>query len=122
MAARLSFGFLFPMFRSAQFTAFITKFLSSVAARSMTGNRARNRLSGAALSCHARPAISANDARFTNSSSLCAHSRIFFQTSDVFSKRFMHTPSQTSHESKSTTHVSICLSVTCRGSSIIAAT
>jgi len=54
--------------RSAQLTPFLTKFRSSVAARSMSGRAARNGASPAFLSCPARLARRAKAARLTNSS------------------------------------------------------
>jgi len=121
MVALFRFGFLFPMFLSAQLTAFLTKFRSSVAPRLITGNNLMNFSSSASLSCHARQAISAKAVLLTNSSSRSDQSRIFFQAKAFFSKRFAHTWSQTSQELMSFTQSSICFSVNFSGSSIIAA-
>src|SRR5216684_278359 len=50
MAARFSRTFLFPMFRKAQFTAFLTKFRSSWASRAIIGSSRENFASAAVLS------------------------------------------------------------------------
>src|SRR6266403_4459293 len=50
MAARFSRTFRFPMFRKAQFTAFLTKFRSSWASRAIIGNSRENFASAAVLS------------------------------------------------------------------------
>src|SRR6266850_6437292 len=50
LAARFSRTFRFPMFRRAQFTAFLTKFRSSWASRAIIGNSRENFASAAVLS------------------------------------------------------------------------
>src|SRR3989337_1908016 len=103
MAASLRQRFLFPMFLKAQFTAFFTKFRSSVAPLFITGNTLMKSSSFAVLLCHAKQAINAKAARLTKTSSRMLHSEIFFHAKGDFSNRFMQTWSQTSHESKPTT-------------------
>ena len=75
------------MARSAQLTPFFTKFRSSVAARSMSAKLVRNRLSGAALSCRASAASSANAARFSNSGRRRAQRPTIVQACGVRSNR-----------------------------------
>ena len=110
-----------PICRSAQLTAFLTKFLSSVAASRISGNSSINLSSAAFLSYQARQAINEKAALLTNSSSLSDQSITFFQARGFLSNRFIHTWSQTSQESKSFTQPSICASVSFVGSSIIEA-
>src|SRR6266850_2830502 len=74
MAARFSRTFLFPMFRKAQFTAFLTKFRASWASREIIGSSRKNFACTAVLSRYARYAISANPARLMNSSLRPLHS------------------------------------------------
>ena len=61
--------------------------------------------------------MSANPARFSNSGSRALHSTALSSANGVRSNRLPHTASQTSHESRSATHASICAGVTRAGSS-----
>ena len=121
IAALFSSMFLFPMFLSAQLTAFWIDLRSSIAPEAMTGKSAVNCWSVAVLLCHARQAKSPKAVRLTNSSGRCDHSVIFFHANGVFSNRFIQVWSPMSHESMSFTQFSICCSVTFSGSSTIAA-
>ena len=69
-----SLRFRFPICRSAQFTAFYTKFLSSLAPFWRRDRKRVKTSSLACLSCTARQAISTYPARFTYSSSRLVHS------------------------------------------------
>jgi len=111
----------FPICRSAQLTAFLTKFRSSVAARTITGRNFSISASVAFLSVQAMRAIRAKAARLTNSSSRSLHSKHLSYAYGVSQYRFMQTWSHRSQESKSEVHSSICRSLTRAGSSTIPA-
>src|SRR5882724_4250897 len=121
MAARFSRRFRFPMFRKAQFTAFLTKFRSSWASREIIGSSRKNFACTAVLSRYARYAISANPARLMNSSLRPLRSIAFFQAGSAKTNRWQQVPSHTSQLSKSRTQRSICFDVTCSATSIIPA-
>ena len=70
--------------------------------------RTRTRASGRSLRWTAAHAMSANAARFSNSGSRALHSTALSSANGVRSNRLPQTPSQTSHESRSATHASIC--------------
>ena len=61
--------------------------------------------------------MSANPARLSNSGSRALHSTALSSANGVRSNRLPHTASQTSHESRSATHASICACETRAGSS-----
>ena len=84
-------GLRFPMLRSAQLTAFLTKLRLSSAPDRISGRNSRKLSSVADLSRHASTAIDAYAARFSNSASLTAQSFIFARIYLLSPNRFMQT-------------------------------
>src|SRR6185369_950616 len=99
------------------FTAFLTKCLSSLAARRIRTNPCRNCSSEAALSCTVSDHNNAKPARLTNSASCLLHLATLRHACEVRSNRLKHNVSQMPQLSKSRTHESICAEVTSAGSS-----
>jgi hypothetical protein len=121
MADAFSARFRFPICRSAQLTPLRTYFRASPASRSITGSRASNRASSASRSWTASQAIRANPARLTKSSPLLLQATALSQAKGVLENRIPVTPSTSAHDSKPAAHASIWASVTCAGSSTMAA-
>src|SRR5450759_2058875 len=96
----------FPIWRSAQFTAFRTKLRSSQASRSQRGKKRSNAPSGAFLSRTVSAHMSTKPARLTNSSSPPVHSSALLQARGVRPSSSPHNWSHTSHESMSSTQAS----------------
>src|SRR3989338_3518926 len=91
IANSFSFAFRLPIWRNAQLTDFLTKFLSSIDSFLINGKNFLNFASEEFLSFHANTAISANPARFSNSFFLPLHSVAFLCENGARQKRFIHT-------------------------------
>ncbi len=107
MAFLFSARFRFPIWRNAQLTAFLTKFLSSLAPRLRWGKNLPKTLSGAALSWTASVAIMTKPARRTNSRSSLHHRTALATAYRVLSNNTPQHESHTAQLSKSFAHRSI---------------
>ncbi|MFA5091937.1 MAG: hypothetical protein WC483_05190 [Candidatus Paceibacterota bacterium] len=112
IAFLFKFLFFFPICLKAQFTAFFTKFLSSIEYFSIKSKYLIKSLSFKFFDLKAKQAIKVKAVRLIYSFWFLVYSCIFLSTKGVWQNKFMHTPSQMPQESNSETHLSICFSLT----------